>query len=94
MDAAYGNDSRLRAGMTVLEVPFVGVATWSDEKVLAKVRELVLPAMAWPASPKPMNETRGVLRRAIVDPWVYQFDTARKNAFGRTVRRFGGRSAG
>src|ERR1700743_3517784 len=24
---------------------FVGVATWSDEKVLAKVRRLVLPAM-------------------------------------------------
>jgi SRSO17 transposase len=24
---------------------FVGVATWSDEKVLAKVREMVLPAM-------------------------------------------------
>ncbi len=24
---------------------FVGIATWSDEKVLAKVRELVLPAM-------------------------------------------------
>src|SRR6059036_1343600 len=24
---------------------FVGVATWSDEKVLAKVREIVLPAM-------------------------------------------------
>ena len=25
---------------------FVGVASWSDEKVLAKVREMVLPAMA------------------------------------------------
>jgi len=24
---------------------FVGVATWSDEKVLAKVREMVLPAI-------------------------------------------------
>src|ERR1700740_52430 len=24
---------------------FVGVATWSDEKVMAKVREMVLPAM-------------------------------------------------
>src|SRR6202171_5652859 len=24
---------------------FVGIATWSDEKVLAKVREMVLPAM-------------------------------------------------
>src|SRR4030081_3480827 len=24
---------------------FVGVASWSDEKVLAKVREMVLPAM-------------------------------------------------
>src|ERR1700709_1473012 len=24
---------------------FVGVATWSDEKVLAKVREMVLPSM-------------------------------------------------
>src|SRR5258708_26074677 len=24
---------------------FVGVATWSDEKVMAKVREIVLPAM-------------------------------------------------
>jgi SRSO17 transposase len=25
---------------------FVGVAPWSDEKVLAKVREMVLPAIA------------------------------------------------
>jgi len=26
---------------------FVGVAAWSDEKVLAKVREMVLPAIEW-----------------------------------------------
>src|SRR3979409_2547477 len=26
-------------------LPFVGVATWSDEKVLAKVRQMVLPSM-------------------------------------------------
>jgi SRSO17 transposase len=39
---------------------FVGVATWSDEKVLAKVRHMVLPAMerqgpigAWIIAAKP-----------------------------------------
>src|SRR5438552_16445919 len=36
---------------------FVGVATWSDEKVLAKVREMVLPAM----------ERRGPIEAWIID---------------------------
>jgi hypothetical protein len=29
---------------------FVGTAPWSDEKVLAQVREMVLPAMTWRGS--------------------------------------------
>jgi SRSO17 transposase len=42
---------------------FVGVATWSDEKVLAKVREMVLPAVekdgpieAWIIDDTPMRK--------------------------------------
>src|SRR5438309_7419208 len=49
---------------------FVGVATWSDEKVLAKVRELVLPAI----------EKDGPIEAWIID------DTGlpqTRNAFGR-----------
>jgi SRSO17 transposase len=36
---------------------FVGIATWSDEKVLAKVRETVLPAMTKDGPIEPGSST-------------------------------------
>ena len=54
---------------------FVGVATWSDEKVLAKVREMVLPAM----------ERRGPIEAWIIDDTGFP-KQGRAIAYGPTFR--------
>ena len=43
---------------------FVGVAPWSDEKVLAKVREMVLPAMTKARADRGVDHRRHVVPQA------------------------------